>query len=298
MRILVVGVAGMLGHQVFARLSGRFAEVHGTVRDRRDSPLIEATPLLQSDHVHYGVDAASFEPVRRVADDVRPDVIVNCAGVIKQRKAADTIAHIEVNALLPHRLAVYAEGCGARVITFSTDCVFSGSRGNYADDDIADAIDVYGRAKYLGEVTRENTLTLRSSFIGRELRNRESLLEWVLARDGERVQGYANVFWSGVTTNHMAELLEWLVLEQAGLHGVFNLSTERVSKYDLLHWIREAFALDLEITRADAPVLDRSLRSDRFRAATGYAPPPLRTLVAEMAAAPVHSSLPREVGRT
>ena len=272
----------MLGHQVFAELA-RHATVWGTIRDARSSPLVERIPLLQSDNVFYGVDAAAFDTVQRVIDEVAPDVIVNCAGVIKQRKSADAVAHISVNALFPHLLARAAEIIGARLITFSTDCVFSGDKGRYRDDDFADATDVYGRSKLLGEVAQSNTLTLRTSFIGRELKSRDSLLEWVLAQAPGKVNGFTQVWWSGVTTNHMATVLSWIMIEHPRLAGIYNLSTERVSKYDLLLWIREAFDLDLEIVPVEQPVMDRSLLSDRFRAATGYAPPPLRVLVQQLA---------------
>ncbi|MGH9647425.1 MAG: sugar nucleotide-binding protein, partial [Bryobacteraceae bacterium] len=171
---------------------------------------------------------------------------------------------------------------GGRVIHFSTDCVFSGHRGEYREDDLPDAEDLYGRSKFLGEVAAPNALTLRTSIIGRELAEFRSLLEWFLAQRGKRVRGYQKALYSGVTTNYLAGLVARLIESHPGLHGLYQVAAHPISKYDLLCLIRQVFGLDIEIQPVEGEVSDRTMLGDRFLAATGYRCPGWPELIDEI----------------
>lgn len=287
MKALVLGGEGMLGHKMFQVLRQRFGDVACTVRGALDEPFYAAIELFGAGQVIAGLDVTNREQLRQVLEAARPEQIVNCVGMIKQRKEAEqAIPTIELNALLPHVLAQIASRWNGRVIHFSTDCVFSGRRGNYAEDDPSDAEDLYGKTKLLGEVRGANALTLRTSIIGRELRDFQSLLEWFLAQRGGRVRGFVRHLYSGVTTNHLAALVAELIARHPTLTGLYQVTSERIDKHALLCLLRDAYALDVEIVPDDTTVCDRSMIGDRFRAATGLATPPWPELVAELAADP------------
>lgn len=217
-------------------------------------------------------------------DRLRPQIVVNCVGVIKRSVAAhDALPSITINALLPHQLAATLSAWGGRLIHVSTDCVFDGRRGEYTEDDLTNAEDLYGRTKAIGEVTASNALTLRTSIIGRELRTHSSLLDWTRSQNHHAVKGFRQAWWSGVTTNHLAGLIVSLIEEQPGLSGLFQVSSGRMSKFDLLHLIRGAYGLDMEIIPDDSYVLNRSLSGRKLREAIGYHCPPLPQLICEMA---------------
>jgi dTDP-4-dehydrorhamnose reductase len=285
--ILVLGADGMLGHKMFQGLSARFPGTRGTVRTPVASGPLRRVELLTTPAIMEGVDVLQEDDLRRRLDTLRPDVVVNCVGIIKQRDAAtDPLPSIAINSLLPHRLAAWLQPWGGRVIHFSTDCVFSGRRGRYREDDPSDAEDLYGRTKFLGEVAAPNALTLRTSIIGRELQHHRSLLDWFLQQRGRSIRGFSRVLYSGVTTNHLTTVVGDIIERHRGLSGVYQVASDPISKHDLLHLLRQAYGLDVEIVADDAEVSDRSMIGERFRAATGYVCPPWPELVAELAADP------------
>ncbi|MBE0565728.1 MAG: SDR family oxidoreductase [Krumholzibacteria bacterium] len=286
-RVMILGGAGMLGHKLVQELGARFPGTVATVREPAGDPWLARVPILQGDHVRCGVDALDFARTAAVIREVRPDVLVNCVGVIKQRPGAkDAIPSLTLNALLPHRLALLLEEWGGRLIHFSTDCVFSGRGGLYTEDSVADAVDLYGRTKHLGEVDAANALVIRSSIIGRELKHFASLIDWFLARAGGRVGGYTRVVYSGVTTRYMARLVGDLIERHPDLRGLWQLASVPIAKHDLLLLVREAYGLDIAVDPDDTVVLDRSLDGRRFATATGIVVPSWPELVADMAADP------------
>jgi dTDP-4-dehydrorhamnose reductase len=286
-KTLVLGASGMLGHQMVRRLQASFPDTWWTLRGRRDDPDLAPASWLTGTNALEGVDAMDLPALESIIDELRPDVVVNCLGVIKQRAASqDSIASITINSLLPHRLAALLERGGGRLVHISTDCVFSGRRGNYAESDLSDADDLYGRTKYLGEVAYPNSLTIRTSIIGRELRHHHSLLDWFLSQRGQTIRGFRRHWWSGVTTLHLSEVVARGLECWPTLSGLYQLSSGRISKYDLLMLLRAGFRLDVEIEPDDAPHCDRSLVGDRFQAATGHQCPPWPALIAELASDP------------
>ena len=156
----------------------------------------------------------------------------------------------------------------------------------YREDDTSDAEDLYGKTKFLGEVAEKNALTLRTSFIGRELVGHVSLLEWFLSNVGGRVTGYQKSIYSGVTTNHLAEVVGYTIDRHPELHGLYQVASEPISKFGLLCLVRDAYGLDIEIEAVEGKAADRSMDGSKFRKATGYAPPAWTALVKQLAEDP------------
>jgi dTDP-4-dehydrorhamnose reductase len=281
MRVLILGAGGMLGHKVWQIFRDRF-DCRAAVRTRL--PL----PLFDDDRVIDGFDAFDFDGVTRLIAKVRPEVVVNCIGVVKQLAAAhDPIASITLNSLFPHVVARACAEVGARMIHSSTDCVFSGRRGNYAEDDVPDAADLYGRSKLLGEVSAPH-LTIRTSIIGHELRTSNGLVEWFLSHRGGSVRGFTRAVFSGVTTATLAQTLADVIEQHPDLHGLYHVAGEAISKYDLLVMLNEAFDAGVAITPDDSVVIDRSLDATRFRSVTGLVPPAWPEMIAALTAESPH----------
>ena len=269
----------MLGHKLCQVLSAE-AATYATFR----SAAPDLAPFYGRIEPIVHVDALEIESVSDAITRARPEVVVNAIGIVKQRSTAtDPVLTIAVNSLFPHRLAELCDAAGARLVHFSTDCVFSGRRGSYAEDDAPDPIDLYGRSKLLGEVDARRVLTIRTSIIGHELENMTGLLEWFLGEAGGRVKGFSRVRWSGVTTNFLARTVARLIREAPDLSGVFHLSGPAISKCQLLVWLNEAFGTRTTIERDDAVVSDRTLVSDRYWSATGFERPEWPEMVSELA---------------
>jgi dTDP-4-dehydrorhamnose reductase len=283
MRVLILGAGGMLGHKLVQILGDRF-ETWASAR--APAAAYARYRLLPPERLVGGVDAADLDSLVRAIARARPAVVVNAVGIVKQLpEARDPVVSLTVNSLLPHRLAQLCDAAGARLIHLSTDCVFAGRRGGYVESDQPDAEDLYGRSKLLGEVGAPH-LTLRTSIVGRELASRHGLLEWFLSNRGGRVQGYRRAIFSGFPTVVLARLIADLVERHPDLAGLRHLSAEPIDKDALLRLWRDAYDLPVEIEPFDGVAEDRSLDSTRFRAETGYQPPPWPELVAAMAEDP------------
>jgi len=280
-KILILGATGMLGHTLFARLAGRKNfEVHATARGRVGLAAWFSPQLLA--RIHGSVDATNFDSILQVLAEVKPDVVVNCIGIIKQLPVAQNpLIAIGINALFPHRLALACQTAGARLIHISTDCVFKGDKGDYTEDDPADAVDLYGRSKFLGEVTEPHCVTLRTSIIGHELQGAHGLVEWFLAQPG-KVRGFTRAIYTGMPTVEMERIIAEHVIPNRNLSGLHQVSSAPISKYDLLQLVARQYGKQTEIERHDDFVCDRSLDSSRFQAMTGYKPPAWPQLVEAM----------------
>lgn len=269
----------MLGHQLFCELRRRH-EVRVTLRQDRNTS--RAYSIFSPSETYERVDMHSTDRLLDVVADFRPVVIINAVGIIKQRPmGAQSIPSLEINALLPHRLALLARSLNARLLHFSTDCVFSGRRGGYSEDDIPDPSDLYGRSKLLGELDGTGCLTLRTSVIGHELERRTSLVEWLLSQSGP-VHGFRQAVFSGFTTIEMARIVETLIVKFPDAHGIWHVSSEPIDKFSLLNLIKKHYGLTTEIIPDDEFRCDRSLDSTRFREHFGYQPPSWDSMIAEM----------------
>lgn len=280
MRVLILGGAGMLGHKTFQVLGERF-DAYATFR--RAPSAYERFGIFDPARSIGGVAAENFDSVVRAFEQVRPRAVVNCIGIVKQDAAAkDHLTSININALFPHRLALLCRASGARLVHLSTDCVFSGRKGNYSETDSPDAEDLYGRTKLLGEVDYENCLTIRTSMIGRELAGAHGLIEWFLSQKGKQVRGFKRAVFSGFTTTALARIIGDIIADRPDLRGVWHVAAEPVNKFDLLTLVRETYGLDIEIEPDETFTCDRSLDASRFREATGFAPPAWAEMIEEM----------------
>jgi dTDP-4-dehydrorhamnose reductase len=273
----------MLGHQVCRRLGERF-EVWATYRGDAESWIQYGN--VAAARALGGVDASQLATVEACLARVKPAAVVNCIGIVKQRDEAKmAVPTIRVNSLFPHLLADLCEKCGARLIHVSTDCVFSGERGSYTEDDTPDPVDLYGRSKLLGEVDRDGALTLRTSIIGWEVMGNASLLEWFAAQRNRIIKGYRRVIYSGLSTASLADVMGYVLEEQPRLSGLYHVASQPVSKYELLSRLRDALGwTDIRVEPDDEEYCDRSLSAARFIAATKWQPSAWDEMIAELAA--------------
>ena len=258
----------MLGHAIWLRLK----DVHdtaGSVRGGIEELSGKCSLFNKYDkNIIDGVNVLDDNDLKRALDIAKPHVAINCVGVIKQLQEAKLpIPSISLNALFPHKLLKMCEERNIQLIHISTDCVFSGNKGNYVESDIPDAIDLYGRTKHLGEATGNNCLTIRTSLVGRQLSGTTGLFEWFFASKGT-VHGYRKTIFSGLTTYAMAEIIEILIEKHSAVRGLYNVSSEPINKYDLLIRFKEALNLDIEVIPDDYVVKDMSLDSTKFRKLT------------------------------
>lgn len=280
MKVMILGVTGMLGNAMFRVLSERAdLAVYGAARS--NSARQHFSDNL-SGRIIVGTDVENNDSLVRAFAAVRPDVVVNCVGLVKQlADANDPLQAVPINTLLPHRLAALCQATGARLVHISTDCVFSGAKGNYLETDFPDAYDLYGRSKLLGEVDYPHAITLRTSIIGNELSGHRSLVNWFLAQQGA-VKGFTRAIFSGLPTVELATVVRDVVLPRKELHGLYHVSAKPINKFDLLQMLAQAYGKNIEINPSEELVIDRSLNSDRFKEATGYAPPEWPTLIQRM----------------
>ena len=281
-KVLILGGTGMLGHLLFRYLSAYpECDVYATARSL--SGLEKNFPENLQKRFHPGsVDANYFDSIIRALASIQPDVVINCIGIIKQLPGAnDPLTAIAVNALLPHRISLISRTAGARVIHISTDCVFNGKVGMYTENDQSNAEDLYGRTKFLGEVSYPHCVTLRTSIIGHELKGRHGLVEWFIAQS-RKVRGFRRAIYSGFPTIELARIINNYILPNPELNGVYHVSSAPISKYELLRLVAKQYGKEIEIEPDDDFVQDRSLDSTIFRKATGYQPPSWDILVEMM----------------
>ncbi len=281
MKILILGASGMLGSTLFRYFSQKPCyEVYGTLRNPASIGFFEAG---LRDKLFQPLDVLDAKALQNVIQTVRPEWVINCVGLIKQDpSASERSLAIQLNALLPHQIAKLCEQYQCRLIQISTDCVFSGKKGNYLENDDSDAEDIYGKTKYLGEIPdKSHVLTFRTSIIGHELDSKRSLLEWFLFQTS-KVSGYRRAIFSGLPTTEVARVLDKYVLNRSDLSGLYQLASAPISKYDLLKMIAAVYEKQIEIVPDDEVVIDRSLDMQAFMAATGYISPDWPTLIEQM----------------
>jgi dTDP-4-dehydrorhamnose reductase len=280
MKVLVFGASGMIGNAMVRVLhEKRGWQIVGTLRSEAARRFFhpDIAPKLLS-----GVDVASHDSLVRVFSQVQPDVVINCIGLTKHHKEADDpLLAIPVNALLPHRMADLCALAGARMIHVSTDCIFSGGKGDYKEDDIADATDVYGKSKFLGETNYPHAITLRTSTIGHELQSAYGLLEWFLRQEGV-CKGFSRAIFSGLPSTVFAQIVRDIVIPREDLSGLYHVGASPIAKYNLLRMIADAYHKSINIIGDSEFAIDRSLNSERFCRATGYVAPAWPELVQSM----------------
>ena len=281
MKILILGVTGMLGSAVFRSFSADAEhETWGTVRS---GAALRNFPQQRQERLLSGVDVLDQDALIAVLAKVRPDVVINCVGLIKQlADAKDPLIALPINAMLPHRLARLCELAGARLIHISTDCVFSGRKGLYLESDLSDAEDLYGKSKYIGELhDLPHAITLRTSIIGHELGSNYALVDWFLSQEGG-VKGFTKAIFSGLPTVELARVIKDFVVPHPQLNGLYHVAAKPIDKFRLLSLVAAQYGKVIDIRPDDALVIDRSLDGSRFREATGYVAPEWPELIRRM----------------
>ncbi len=281
MRLLILGGSGMLGHQLWRGLHAQhdtWVTLRRPVPDFAVHNLFDETKAIQFD------DITNDTALERALGQAKPEALINCVGLIKQRdESSNEALTLRVNAEFPHRLAKRCGEAGARLIHFSTDCIFAGTKGNYTESDPSDAADLYGQSKHQGEVADAHSVTLRTSVIGHELSTNVALLDWFLSQRGQTVNAYTKAIYSGFTTLEMARIVDRILTQHTDLSGVWHVASEPISKFGLLQLCREKLGWEGVIEPNDEFVCDRSLNADRFNQATGYSPPSWEAMISELA---------------
>jgi len=280
MKVLIIGATGMLGYSLFKNLNdANDLDVYGTVRSIKGKEVFFEDCR---DRLFKGVDVSVLSSIESVIEKIKPDVVLNCIGLIKQlgisKQHMDAVA---INSLLPHQLASLCDSHSSKLIHFSTDCVFDGAKGMYTESDNPDATDLYGRSKCLGEVDYAPHLTLRTSIIGHELGSAVSLVDWFLSQEG-RTKGFSKAIFSGLPTCVISRLLIEKILPKKELSGLYQLSVEPIDKYTLLKLISKNYDKKIEIVESVELQIDRSLNSNRLRKKLDLKIPSWQELVSEM----------------
>ncbi len=270
----------MIGNAIFKVLSAnRSWKVFGTIRNEAINSFF---PYKFSKNLISNIDIFNEGSLENIIDVIRPNVVINCIGITKHLpQSQDPLTLIPINALFPHQLALLCKLVSARLIHISTDCVFSGGRGNYTENDFADAHDVYGKSKLLGEIDYPNSITLRTSTIGHELNSKYGLLDWFLSQKTQ-CNGYARAIFSGLPTVILAQIIRDIVIPHSELTGLYHVSAKPINKFDLLKLIADVYDKKINIIRDEQLIIDRSLDSTRFRLATGYVAPEWPELIRRM----------------
>lgn len=266
----------MVGNAIFQFLKDFSGfDVYGTVRFNLNNK--------KEKNIFYNFCANDLENLSQVLSKLKPDVVINCIGIIKQLngKQNNSINQIKINSLFPHKLAFYVTKSGGRLIHISSDCVFSGFKGNYLESDLADATDLYGITKFLGELKYKNTITLRTSIIGHERQSNLSLVNWFLAQS-EEVDGFKNAIFSGLTALELAKILLKLVIPRPDLHGLYHIASKPISKLDLLKILAKTYQKKIKINPVNLPIINRSLNGESFIKDTGYKAKSWKKMINEM----------------
>jgi dTDP-4-dehydrorhamnose reductase len=278
MTIMVLGASGMLGHAVVRVLVERNSPTE-IVAVARSMDIRVRFPEARDIGMLSGVDIENPDALVAALERARPTTVINCVGVVKQRDDSDNpLVALPINSIFPHRLWRMCRLVGAKLIHISTDCVFDGERGGYAENDVPNAKDLYGRSKLLGEVIGPGAVTLRTSIIGHELRGAHGLIEWFLAQQSP-VRGFRNAVFSGLPTVELAKIIRDCVLGRPNLEGLYHVAAAPISKFDLLSMVSNVYGKKIEIIPYDDYHIDRSLDGSKFSQATGYIAPGWRDLV-------------------
>lgn len=280
MKVLVIGSTGMLGYSLFSNMADSVdIDVYGTVRSIKGK---EHYFVGLENRIIEGVDASDLVSIESAIETVKPNVVINCIGLIKQHSISKQhIDAITINSLLPHQLADLCSKLSCKLIHFSTDCIFDGKKGLYEENDIPDALDLYGTSKRLGEISYGEHLTLRTSIIGHELDSSVSLVDWFLSQE-ESTKGFSRAVFSGLPTCVIAQLLIELILPAKNLSGLYHLSAEPINKFNLLNLISKIYDKQIEINESEEFEIDRSLNSNKLRGVLNLDIPSWKDLVSEM----------------
>lgn len=267
-KILVVGCRGMAGHVIYKKLQDKF-EVYGIARNIEESERV------------FNLDVKDTERLQKIIKENNFYAVINCIGILNKDAEDHPAKAIWFNSYFPHFLEEITMNTTTKVIHISTDCVFSGKKGGYTEDDFKDGIGFYAQSKALGEIINQKDLTIRTSIIGPEIKDGIGLFHWFMSRKkDEELKGFTRAFWSGLTTVELANVIRY-VLEN-DITGLLQVApTKKIDKYSLLKLFNEVFRNNqISIQPNGDYSVDKSLVS--IRKDFEYHVPDYHTMLLEM----------------
>mgnify|MGYP001254642117 CR=1 FL=1 len=281
MNILIFGVTGLLGNATYSYLkqTGKY-KIFGVARNKK---IVKKFLEKDTKKIFYENDILNEINLQKIFELSKPEVVINCAGLIKQDINSNSeIDSIKINSLFPHLLHSVCQNNYARLIHYSTDCVFDGKKGNYSEKDLPNCQDTYGRSKLMGEIiNQKDALTLRTSIVGHELVTAISLMNWFLESRG-KVKGFKKAYFSGLTSLEHAKVLDKFIIPKKEFSGLVNLAGRKINKYNFLCSVSEIYNHKINIVKEENFKIDRSLDASLFNKKTGYYPPPWDNLLTEL----------------
>lgn len=250
-KVLVLGSTGMFGHVMCQ-----------VIHEQTNHSLYNISFRNKLNENTIICDVTQTIKLQETLKELKPDIIINCVGVLIKGSQSNPSNAIFINGYLPNLLSEICQSLNAKLIHISTDCVFSGKKGNYLETDFRDADDVYGRSKALGEINNDRDLTIRTSIIGPEIKSQgEGLLHWFL-NQRKPINGYSNAYWSGVTTLELAKgVVNALEKELTGLIHFTNETS--INKYELLNLFKTTFDTPVEIKNSNGKKINKTLKTIR-----------------------------------
>ena len=279
MNIVVIGASGLLGSACLS-IFNENPDINaiGTFRYKFDCNKFP----YDSKHHYFLSDALDVKQIEVLFQQLQPAVVINCTSLSKNKlQLNDPLELIPIYALLPHIIAKFCRQYSARFIQISSDGVFSGNKGYYSEEDLPDACDLYGKTKFLGEVSSGDSITLRTSMIGHDHKQQNGLVSWFLNQEGP-CKGFSKAIFSGFPVTVLARIIRDYVIKDDALHGIYNLASKPISKFDLLQLISEIYAKNVSVIRDDSIKINRSLDASRFNDAAKYEPPSWRKMITLM----------------
>jgi dTDP-4-dehydrorhamnose reductase len=282
LRVLILGASGMIGHRMWATLGERH-EAIGVLRRTELGPLA-SIPGIDLKNAILGIEIQNISKLTKIIEETKPDIVLNCIGIVKQLKdSSDHLKSITLNALFPHQLAKVCADNNARMIQFSSDCVFDGKKGYYKESDLPNDQDLYGRTKAMGEVDYlKNVLTMRTSSIGREVFPHGGLIEWFIGNSGKSITGYKKAIYSGFPSKRLGNIIADYIIPNSTLSGIVHVAGTPIDKFSLLNMIKDHFQLKIEILANDQVSIERSLNYEHFSKITGFVAPSWKEMMKDL----------------
>ena len=282
MKILLLGGGGLAGNtfiKYFLSFKNRYS-IGVTFSEHESNYNLNLDN--QSISTFYNINAFKYNLVSSVINDYKPQVIINTIGLTKRiSNTIDPKLSIYLNSYFPHLLLKTSNEKDIKLIHLSTDCIFSGYNGNYSEDSIPDALDIYGKTKFLGELNEKNALTLRTSILGPEIRRFLGIYSWFINQKTD-VFGFDKAFFSGITSLELAKIIFHIIDHNYDLYGIYNLASEKISKFELLNIIKKIKKMNINIIKSDSEIYDRSLNNKKFRSVSEYKVPNWENMILDL----------------
>ena len=269
-KILILGGTGQLGNTLTRYLLKNYKyDVISTFKNKKKIKNLNLIPYKKN---FFYLNIMNKNNIKKFLTAHKPDIVVNCIGLVKQKINSKNINQaIFLNSILPNFLSNLSIEFNFKLILISTDCVFSGKKGNYSENDTPDPVDLYGQTKYLGEIdNNKQVLTLRTSYVGHEIEDSTGLLEWFFRQ--KKVFGYKKAYFTGLPTIELSEIICKYFLKSKNIYGLYNIAGKKISKYNFLKNIISVYNLNIDLNEDSKFKIDRSLNTSKFKKLFDYQP--------------------------